>query len=436
MKKNVFLSLVAVSAFFAVSCDKNSNGGEEPIIEDPTVEDKGSYIIAASSDEAAYLLQTDKLDEGELTIVEAGAETESATAWIFMPNQKYLYRLVYNQGNPGIGSSYILDEQGKIKERGVKFEITNRFTTYGPYGSTIVTAAAGATKMADEAGNLQQGVTFTILDTEAQTLNTKTISTENYLGTGEYVTFSGIVDVNGKLFTAVCPIGLSAYGVAQGVPGEPYTNATVYPDSVWVAIFSSTNFENPKILRDDRLSYASSRFRSQFYSNIAADDRDNIYVFSSAYDSKTTKKSGVIRINAGTEEFDKDYYFDIQTAAGGNHLFKVWYVSGDYFLLQMYTTETVTAMGDTRKLAVINVASQTLTWVTGLPELDLIGSFGSTPHIEGETVYMPVVEAAPEGQTAGQPAIYAIDVKTAVATKGVVVTCTSIGAVGKLYPLE
>jgi hypothetical protein len=431
MKKNVFFSVTASVAcgLMAVACGENDGSdNKEP-------EKDSGYIIAASSGEASYLLQTDKLDEGELTIVNSGLETETGTAWLFHDN-RYLYRLVYNQGNAGTGSSYILNANGKLEERGNKFEITNRFTTYGSYGKYIITAAAGATDKKDDAGNVQQGVTFTILDTEAETLATKTIVTENFLGTGEYATFSGIVDVNGKLFTAVCPLGVSAYGVAQGVAGAT-ASTTAYPDSVWVAIYGNTNFENPKILRDDRLSYASSRYRSQFYSNIVADDRDNIYVFSSSYDSRTTKKSGVIRIKAGTEEFDKDYYFDIQSAAGGIHLFKVWYVSGDYFLLQTYTTEAISAMGDTKKLAVINVASKTLTWVTGLPALDRIGSFGSTPCIEDETVYMPVVEVAPEeGQPAGQPAVYAINVKTAVATKGVVVTCTSIGAVGKLYPLE
>ena len=423
MKKNVFLSLMTAIVFFAVSCDKNNDVQEE---------EKGSYIIAASSGEASYLLQTDKLDGGELTIVNSGLETETGTAWLFY-NNKYLYRLVYNQGNAGTGSSYTLNANGQIEERSVRFEITNRFTTYGFYGNHIITAAAGATDRKDDAGNPQQGVTFTVLDMEAQTLTTKTISTENFLGTGEYTTFSGIVDVNGKLFTAVCPIGVSAYGVAQGIAEAPATT-TVYPDSVWVAIYSNTNFDNPKIIRDNRLSYASSRYRSQYYSNIVADDRSNIYVFSSAYDSRTTKKSGVIRIKAGTEEFDRDYYFDIQTAAGGIHLFKVWYVSEDYFLLQMYTSETVGAMGDARKLAIFNAASGTFAWVTGLPEIENIGSFGSSPYFEDGIAYMPVVSVSSDDvQPAFQPTIYAIDVKTAVATKGVVVTCTGVGAAGKLF---
>jgi hypothetical protein len=371
------------------------------------------------------LLQTDELGSGDLTIVNAGLETETATAWVFH-GTKYAYRLVYNQGNAGTGSSYVLDAAGNIEERGVKFEIANRFTTYGSYDKYIVTAAAGATAFSDETGKVQQGVTFTILDTDAQTLKTKTISTENFLGNGEYSTFSGIVERNGKLFSAVCPIGVSEYGVAHGV-ADAVSSTTAYPDSVWVAIYDDINLENPKIIRDNRLSYASSRFRSQYYSNIAADDKSNLYVFSSVYDSRSTKKSGVLRINAGTEAFDKDYYFDIEAVSGGIHLFKVWHVTGDYFLLQMYTTPEITPIADARKLAIFNAASKSFAWVAGLPEIEAIGSFGSTPLADTGVIYMPVVTT-----DGNQPAVYVVNPTTATATKGVVVTSSSISALGKL----
>ncbi|MDR0864608.1 MAG: DUF4374 domain-containing protein [Candidatus Symbiothrix sp.] len=419
MKKNIFLGLMMAIGVCVTSCSEsedNVNGEGKQV---------GAYIVAASSEEASYLLQTNELNSGNLTIVNSGLETETATAWVFH-GTKYAYRLVYNQGNAGTGSSYVLNTAGNIEERSVKFEITNRFTTYGPYDKYIVTAAAGATALSDATGKVQQGVTFTILDTDAQTLKTKTISTENFLGTGEYTTFSGIVERNGKLFSAVCPIGVSEYGVAHGV-SDTVRSTTAYPDSVWVAIYDNINLENPKIIRDNRLSYASSRYRSQYYSTIAADDKNNLYVFSSAYDSHSSKKSGVIRINAGTEVFDKDYYFDIEAASGGIHLFKVWHVTGDYFLLQMYTTPTIGPIADARKLAIFNVASKSFTWVTGLPAVEAIGNFGSTPLADKGVIYMPVVTT-----DGNQPAVYAINPISATATKGVVVTSSSISALGKL----
>ena len=87
-------------------------------------------------------------------------------------------------------------------------------------------------------------------------------------------------------------------------------------------------------------------------------------------------------------------------------------------------------MGDAKRLAVFRASSKTFSWVTGLPPVEEIGSFGSTPMAEDGKIYLPVVTVT-EG---AQPSIYAIDAKTAVATKGLVVTCTGIGAVGKLIP--
>ncbi|MDR0412207.1 MAG: DUF4374 domain-containing protein [Dysgonamonadaceae bacterium] len=426
MKKKLVLSFLAALCLFVASCDKDDNNPvEEPVVEEP----KGSFVIVATSGEASYLLQADDLKSGEMTIVNSGLETDNGTEWEFNSG-KYLYRLQYNQGNAGTSSSYVLNAAGQIEERSIAVEIRSRFTTHGSYGKYIVTAAAGATDTKDAAENVAQGVTFTYIDAEAQTLATKTVVTENFLGNGEYVTFSGIADMDGKLFTAVCPLGVSAYGAANGA-GEVHSG-TAFHDNVWIAVFDNTNFTNPRIISDNRLSYATTRFRSQYYSNIVTDDRRNLYVFSSAYDSETTKPSGVLRIKAGTETFDPSFFFNIEEAAGGRHLYKVFYITEDYFLLQLYTEAgkpaSVTS-SDANRLAVFDAANKTLRWVTGLPGEDNIGSFAKKFVADKGIIYVPVVPVDAEGS---QPAIYAIDPVTATATRGMAVTCNSIGATGKL----
>ena len=439
MKIKHLISTIAVPAFCLLvlgSCEKegnNNNGGDE---------ETGNYIIAASSKEATYLLQTEDISKGELTIINHGMEVDNATAWVFYGN-KYAYRLVYNQGSPGIGSSYMLDAQGHLIQRNVRFEVTNRFTTYGPYGKYIITAASGATAVKDEGNDLPKyGVTFTYIDVEAQTLNTKTVVTENMVGNGEYFTVSGIVDSGGKLYTALCPQGLSEYGVSKGYAVDEslivdgYVSPTQYPDNVWVAIYDNVNFENPKILHDTRISYATSRYRSQFYSTIVPDADGNVYVFSAsnakttAGIQKTTKPSGVIRIKAGTDEFDQDYYFNIEEASGGRQMFKVWHISQDYYLLQMYhDIEYESAVNaDTRRLAIFKAGDKNFKWVeNGLPERSVISSFGSSPYFENGLAYMPVVTT-----DGAQPTVYIIDPVKATAAKGVAVTSSSISAIGKL----
>ncbi|MDR3309414.1 MAG: DUF4374 domain-containing protein [Tannerella sp.] len=452
MKKN-FCFLGLISLFLIGGLTSCSDDDKTPD-DDAITQESGKYLIAASSAEAVYLLTADRLDEGSLTIVNSGIEAESATAWIFH-SRKYAYRLVYNQGNAGTGSSYILDENGALKERSIKFEITNRFTTYGACGQHVITAASGATAFFDAADAEKKypkyGVTFTFLNVEEQTLDTRTVITENLVdGNGEYFTVSGLVESGGKIYTALCPQGYSPYGVQQGHPDidaalvlKPDLVSTtgaittsLHPNKCWIGIYNNVSFENPKIISDERLSYASSRFRSQFYETIAANSEGDIYVFSAANAAAnegvfaSDRPSGALRIKAGAEAFDKDYFFDVEAASGGCHLFKVWFITGNYFLLQMYAEPGVTTSitADTRRLAIIDAVAKSFKWVDGgMPERSIISSFGSFPYFEDGKAYMPIVTT--DGL---QPAVYVVDPATATAVKGVSVTSASISAIGKL----
>ena len=450
-RKRYFLALLATAFLVGLTgCSDDDNTTKDP---DPDPAEVERYVIVAASDDGVYLLEADDLTQGTYTIKREGNEAASATA-IQFPKHKYAYRLVYNQGNPGIGSSYELDATGKLVERNIAFEVTNRFTTYGPYGDYLIMGASGATDNYDSGNPYPKyGVTFTYIDVEKQTLKTKTVVTENMTGNGEYYTISGIVEHGGKFYTALCPQGLSSYGASKGLAkypdlvtyndsNEPSLSPTQYPDSVWVAIYDGVSFENPKILRDDRLQYATSRFRSQFYSTIDIDDEGNIYVFSSsnsvsADDDRqiTSHPSGAIRILNGADDFDPDYFCDIEALSGGCRLFKVWHVTGDYFLLQMFespdaTGATTSGTSNVRRLAILKAGNQTFRWVdSGIPEVDNTGSFGSFPCFEDGLVYMPVVTL-----DSSDPAIYVIDPATASAKKGATVTggATSITAIGKL----
>lgn len=407
---------------FLVTCIVTScDSGNDP---EPEPETKGSYVIAATGDAGSYLLQTENAGNGTLSTAN-GLENATPTVW-WVHNNKTIYGLTYAQGNPGALVSYELDANGVLKKRSLEYE-TPRFTTYGSYGKYLVTSSALATGLTDEAGNAQQGVTITLIDTESQIKqDAVVISTENYLGNGEYVTFSGIVQANGKIYTGVCPLGVSAYGAAKGYNGGNTSSSTAFKDSVWIAIYSDEDFtKTPKILGDDRLSYATTRFRSQFYKNIVADDKNNVYVFSARNESESQKPSGVIRIPAGTDAFDS-FYFNIEGASGGLRLFNVWHITGDYFFLQLMTTAESTGE-DAKKFALFNATgSGSFKWITGMPEADKIGTFGKTPLADGGKFYMPVTT------TDAAPAIYVVDPVTATAVKGATVNSVGISAIGRL----
>lgn len=82
------------------------------------------------------------------------------------------------------------------------------------------------------------------------------------------------------------------------------------------------------------------------------------------------------------------------------------------------------------ELAIFDAKSGTLTFVTGLPASSSISGFGTTPYAEGDKVYMPVT------LTDGYPAIYVIDSKSGVATKGITIEATQISGVGRLAPIN
>lgn len=442
MKKNILFgsALAALMLTAACSTEELGSGSKTPYT-------GAKFVVAATSADATYLLSMSSVTEGEASIKQSGTEVDNATSWVFWGN-KYAYRLVYNQGNAGVTTSYTLDQYGEIQERNIRHEIQSRFTTYGTYGDHIITAASGATDQKDASGNAQYGITFTKIDVQKQTLTTQTVGTENLLGTGEYCTVSGIVESAGKIYTAVCPEGVSVYGVQNNgnllsddakalVNTEGGISGTVTPNSVWVAIYSGSDFSSPKIIRDNRISYATSRYRSQYYSTIDADAEGNIYVFSPSHATsmtgiqKTTLPSGVVRIKAGAEAFDPDYYVNLEEeSVAGRAMYKVWHIRGDYFLMQMYAEkgDDKSYKVNTNRLAIFKAGDKKFTWITGLPEASVISSLSKNAYSDGVKAYIALTTT-----TGAQPTVYAIDPATATASSGVQITAAQgITAIGKL----
>lgn len=453
IKGLALLSLCA--ALFACSDDETTTTPP------PAASEAASaYVIAGQTagagGTAAYLVTSASLDSGRVSTVGNGFETDytSATTWIFFGHD-YLYRLAYNYGTAGTTAAYYLDSEGKIRQRPKEYNILN-FTTYGIYGNKIIAAdASSATDTKDEAGNAAYGIHFSVIDVEAETTSTRTLITEDFLGNKERVMFSGLLEANGKIYTAVVPLGLSPYGVAAGgvLPGnEDLVNTTAggsgggqyeagtltntqYPDECWVAVFDDDSFSNPTLIKTDRLSWAAGRMRSAYYQTIWAADNGDVYVFSPSYAKSNTDprqqtrhNSGVMRIRKGETAFDNTYApFDIEEASGGHPLFRCWHVAGDCFLLQMYTQGLNVQGKGTTRLALFNGESRQFRYVEGLPDPDVISSFSKMPYTENGLCYMTVVTT-----DGALPTVYAIDPATARATPGLTVEADEIGAVGKL----
>lgn len=466
-KKNLFRNLAFACGIMvsASSCsddtpnNSNINNGNDN-------NSSSKYVIAASvtasGNTTNVLLTAPSLDEGTVSTKNNGLVNDGATQWIYFEN-KYLYGLAYNQGNAGVTTSFYLNSNNEIKKRNGEFAI-RRFTTFGTYGKYIMTTSTGdgPTEWNDENGYTPKSFLISYLDAAGEiytTNDTKNESylSENFLGNGEYVTLAGLLENNGKIFSAAIPMGLSQYGtkfengkwIREGYEDLVKTESggsgsssydkdelqwTQYPDECYVAIFSDESLTDKKLIKTDKISYAAGRMKSQYYQMVWSAENGDIYVFSPSYAKtmsddrqKTKLPASVVRIPSGTEDFD-DYYCNIEEQTDGKSFMRCWPIAEDYFLMLMYDRPFSETGYTANQLAVFKAEDKKLTYITGMPS-DISG-FGNTPYMENGKAYIAVTTSS------GYPAIYKIDPATCIATKGLTVEATQLSGVGKLNVTE
>ncbi|MBQ2779198.1 MAG: DUF4374 domain-containing protein [Bacteroidaceae bacterium] len=459
MKKKFYFGAVAASlltiAGTITSCSSDNN---DPQLPDEPQKAQSLYVIPAIVGDASYLITSETLDAGEISVEGKGTEVLSATYWVYKGLDN-VFALVYNKGGAGTGASYYLDKNGNPTE---KYSYTyNRITTYGTWGENVITASTGNSSQADEYGNYPQVLLFNYLNAKDGTQKESSILAEDFLGNGEKVHFAGIVEANNKLYTSVIPGGMSLYAIANmpekvtdqslitkeagGSGSGAYTAgvipSTQYPDHAYIAIYSSGSFdEKPIIAHTDKIGFACGRSRSQYYQTIWATNDGDLYVFSPGYGrtflstpelKKTTGTlpSGVVRIKAGATTFDEDYYVNIEELGNKNPIYRCWYIDEDYFLLQLYKNGAESMINDgtsadVSELAIFDAKNKSLKPVTGLPENI---SLGGEPYGEDGAVYIPI-----NVTTGDYPAFYRVDAHTGEAVKGLTVKAESIKTVGKL----
>jgi hypothetical protein len=415
----------ACVALVFTACDKDDDRQDRQ-------ERTGKFFLAVKGESAEYILRTDYPESGTLSIADNSRTLEqSGYTWIFDSNASVALGLIYRQGDPGIGLAYTLSADGFLQEPG-QFQISSRFTSYGFFDRYALTSVGGQalveqgdTLLNANGAKRDDGVTFNFIDLRnGYSLQEKTIATLNITGNGDQATFSGIVDMgNGEFLT----------GLVVSQPRDPQatggasSGTVTHPDSVWVAAFDA-DLKLKRIYRDDRISYSSGRYRSQYYSQIGKADNGDVYVFSGSYEATTQRPCGALRIRKEATDFDDDYYFNIEEKTSGYHFRKVWHIAGNCFLLELYNDLTVSALGAASQYGVVDMEAKTFTWVTGIPAKDKIIATG-LPASFGGKMYFPITAEASD------PAVYIIDPITASAVKGMSVTgASNITAIGRIAP--
>ena len=387
---------------------------------------KGSYFIAVKTDNGTeYIMQTNSLTAGNLDIRNNIMELpQTEYTWVF--NNHDAIGMVYQQQFAGLGYGLRWTSDDSQFSKLGEFRIDTRFSNYGFFNNQLLTSVGGQVS-AD--GKRNDGATFAFRNFTADGVKldyTKTIWTEDITGNGQQITFSSIIDNgDGTFLTAMVQSAFHQTGTDDGSS----IGDVKYPDSVWVAKMDK-DLNVLKVYRDDRISYAAGQYRSQVLHEVFKTNDGTVYVFSNAFNTATTRKAGALRINKGAEEFDKDYYFDIQTPADGYKFRRVWYITDSKFLLEIYNEKNISTITAGHQFAIVDMASKKFTWLSGIPTKNLITSgteTGGVPMYADGILYLPITQF---GQDA---AIYQVNPETGVATKGISIKgVTEIRTLGKL----
>ncbi len=387
---------------------------------------KGPYFLAVKTDNGTeYIMQTNSLTAGDLDIKNNIMELpQTEYTWVFSGHDAI--GMVYQQQFAGLGYGLRwTSDEAQFSKLG-EFRIDTRFSNYGFFNGQLLTSVGGQVS-AD--GTRNDGATFGFWNITADGVkldHTKTIWTEDITGNGQQITFSSIIDNgDGTFLTAMVQSAFHQTGTGDGSS----VGDVKYPDSCWVAKMDK-DLNVLHVYRDNRISYAAGQYRSQVLHEVHKADDGTVYVFSNAFNAATTLKAGALRIKKGASEFDKDYYYDLQTPAGGYKFRRVWHMTGSKFLLEIYNEKTINTMTAGHQFALIDMESQTFTWISGIPTKNLITSgseTGGVPMYADGTIYLPITQF---GQDAS---IYLVNPNTGVATKGITIKgATEIRTIGKL----
>ncbi len=380
------------------------------------VYNQGGYFISARSPQGTeYVIQVKEIEGKQLYLNKNQMELPTVHyTWLF--NGKTAIGMSYQQDQPGLGYAFRANNGAQFTQFG-QFQINNRFTNYDFFDSSTFITSVGGQVSSDNSRN--DGATFefwVINDNGIARRNEKTIWTENITGTDEQITFSSIVKLSDDQFLTA--IVRSSYQERGSSTGGSSVGDVKYPDSMWVARMD-TALNVIKVYGDDRLSYAAGQYRAQMFREVLKTNDGTIYIFSNAFNSKTTKKAGALKFDTANDRIDPDYYWDIQGAANGYKFRRVWYMTGHKFLLEIYNDYTVSIQGVGHQFAIVDMQEKKLTWLSGIPAKSSIISgseSGGVPMFHNGYIYLPITKLT---EDAG---IYKVDVNTGKATKITIIT--------------
>lgn len=409
IKKILAVTLISVSLF---SCSSDDNENNEEI--------QGSkYVIGYLTDtwDANYMWGFDSLEEFMTgTIDMTGKGIEQGGSYLPVANSMLALSTDVEGSTP-----YYLNSVSQLLAGNYVF-----IESIYAYGVTdddkvlVVGASWDGTSTANE---------LILYDPVKQAITARKF--DDFATQGEWSDFPTAVTVSGdKVYVAVFSRKkewTKAGGTAQ--------------DNAWIRVYDYPSLKFVKRIEDTRTTSAGMYYTG---TGIVRTDSGNVYTFSSnssaaGFDNLiASKKSGILRIKKGTTEFDSSYFFNIEDSSlkgkvlaaypvGGEKVFINYIPEGDDDIIWGFLFTNYKF-----KSAIIDLSTQKITQVTGLP------AHGGDYYFGVGSLYVEDGNAYKAFKNADEVRVYRIDISTGVATAGakVVGGGTDISAITKLSPRQ
>jgi hypothetical protein len=397
-KRTIWAALAAVTLVSSVSCEKNENPGSHGTT------GEGQFVIAAHPTAegmegvADYLFTTPNLEEGKLSTEGDGIEQDGSYRYYTTSGTKF-YSLLYGQGNPGAVTVYDLNEYGGLHK--LTNFVSENAHAFAPVNDDILLIKSARSYTSPTAQWFRVG-------TETNTIvGEGTYDAVKLAGNGELAHPSWITQVGNKVYMP--------YFCIRATADMGWT--TSYPDSSWIAVFSYPAMELEKIIKDNRTSSIGV-----YYENgLAVTENGDIYGYSPANTVEKvgteeifngTKPSAIVRIKAGTTEFD-DYYYNMEEASSGYYVSAWDYVGDGLALAFMNKVSEKSQWTAIKKLAIVDLPNKQFTWVTGTPNEDNVVEISSVNHVDQSgNIFVGI------STNDGKSFVYKVNSKNTTATKG------------------
>lgn len=354
MKKSNYLRLLTVACgvltITACSKDKPVEGGEDS--GNSKKKEKFVFIVTGqgsseSGSSGTYIVTTDDVTQGNLSIVGNGMPATEAS---FINQNNHVFGLTY--GGQGPITPYAIDAKGDLQR--LKDDQVNAETAgiYGNFGDKNIILGTTNRSIVNPVATLRNydAQNFSIA-------NKNTVDLSKVLGGKRMAIWTGVFQVGNKVYIPF------QSGDGSSNWGGDFTTT----DTTYIGIFSYPELKFEKTIRDGRGSHIGNWWAQQ---GLAVDDKGDAYVWFSANEASlaSKNKSGFLRIKKGTDEFDKDYYFDIESLGNGK-IARGSYLKDEKFLMTVYNKgeQAEGVGGGLVKLYIVDIQTKKMTEIKEIP---------------------------------------------------------------------